>query len=47
MPSESVPMCVEPALEALLNSSMVWLCKKALQGLKISRQALGVFTDNQ
>ena len=40
MPSESVPMCVEPALEPQLDSSKVWLCKKALQGLKISLQAL-------
>ena len=30
---------VEPAPEAQLDSSKVWLCKKAFQGLKISPQA--------
>ena len=39
MPSESEPVCVEPAPEAQLDSSKVWLCKKACQGLKISPQA--------
>ena len=38
MPSESEPVYVEPAPEAQLDSSKVWLCKKALQGLKISPQ---------
>ena len=42
MPSESEPVCVEPAPEAQLDSSKVWLCKKAFQGLKISLQACGV-----
>ena len=37
--SESEPVYVEPAPEAQLDSSMVCLCKKALQGLKISPQA--------
>ena len=39
MPSDSEPVCVEPAPEAQLDSSKVWLCKKAFQGLKISPQA--------
>ena len=38
MPSESEPVCVEPAPEAQLDSSKVWLRKKAFQGLKISPQ---------
>ena len=37
--SESEPVYVEPAPEAQLDSSMVWLCTKAFQGLKISPQA--------
>ena len=39
MPCESEPVYVEPAPEAQLDSSKVWLCKKAFQGLKISPQA--------
>ena len=39
MPSESEQEYVEPALEAQLDSSKVWLCKKAFQGLKISPKA--------
>ena len=38
MPGESEPVYVEPALEAQLDSSKIWLCKKAFQGLKISPQ---------
>ena len=34
-------MFVEPALEAPLESSTVWLCKKAFHGLKISPRAWG------
>ena len=41
MPSESEPVYVEPAPEAQLDSSKVWLCKKAFQGLKITPQAWG------
>ena len=41
MPSESEPLYVEPVLEAQVDSSKVWLCKKAFQGLKISTQAWG------
>ena len=33
---------VEPAPEVQLDSSKVWLCKKALQALKISPQAWGI-----
>ena len=39
MPIESEPVYVEPAPEAQLDSSKVWLCKKAFQGFKISPQA--------
>ena len=42
MPIESELVYVEPALEAQLDSSKVWLCKKAFQGLKISPQAWGI-----
>ena len=35
MPIESEPVHVEPAPEAQLDSSKVWLCKKAFQGLKM------------
>ena len=35
-------MHVEPVLEAQLDSSKVWLCQKAFQGLKISPQAWGI-----
>ena len=42
MPSESEPMYVELAPEAKLDSSKVWLCKKAFQGLKISLKAWGI-----
>ena len=38
----SEPVYVEPAPEAQLDSSKVWLCKKAFQGLKISPQAWGI-----
>ena len=43
-PSESEPVHVEPAPEAQLDSSKVWLCKKAFQGLKIFLQAWGIHT---
>ena len=39
MPIESEPVYVEPAPEAQLDSSKVWLCKKAFHGIKISPQA--------
>ena len=39
MPSGSEQVYVEPVPEALLDSSRVWLCKKAFQELKISPQA--------
>ena len=42
MPIESEPVYVEPAPEAQLDSSKVWLCKKAFQGHKISPQAWGI-----
>ena len=42
MPSESEAVYVEPAQEAQLDSSKVWLCKKAFQGLKISPQACSI-----
>ena len=43
MPSDAEPLYVEPAApEAQLDSSKVWLCKKAFQGLTISPQALGI-----
>ena len=42
MPSNSEPVHVEPALEAQLYSSKVWLCNKAFQGLKISTQAWSI-----
>ena len=41
MPIESELVYVEPAPETQLDSSKVWLCKKAFQGLKISPQAWG------
>ena len=41
MPSESEPVYAEPAPEAQLDSSKLWLCKKAFQGLKISPHAWG------
>ena len=41
MPSDSQPVCVEPAPEAQLDSSQIWLCNKDVQGLKISPQAWG------
>ena len=47
MPSESEPVYVEPALEAQLDSSKVWLCKKAFQGLKISPQAWGIHSTHK
>ena len=42
-------MYVETALEAQFVSFEVWLCKKALQGLEMSPQALGYSqqTENQ
>ena len=42
MPSDSEPVYVEPAPEAQLDSSKIWLCKKAFQALKISPQAWSV-----
>ena len=39
MPSESETVYVEPSPEAQLDSSQVWLCRKAFQGLKISPKA--------
>ena len=42
MPSESEPGHVEPVLGAHVDPSKVWLCKKAVQGLKISPQAWGI-----
>ena len=49
MPSESEPVSVEPAPEAQPDSSKVWLCKKAFQGLKIFPQAWCIHstTENQ
>ena len=35
-------MYVEPALEARLDSSKVWLCKEAFQVLKIYPQTWGI-----
>ena len=40
MPTESE--LVEPAPEAQLDSSKVWLCKKTFQGVKISPQGWGI-----
>ena len=45
MPSESEPVYVEPAPEAQLDSSKVWLCKKAFQGLKVSPQGTQKIND--
>ena len=42
MPSDSEPVYVERAPEAQLDSSKVWLCKKAFQGLKVSLEACGI-----
>ena len=42
MPSESEPVFVEPAPDAQLDYSKVWLSKKAFQGLKISLQACSI-----
>ena len=42
MPIESEPLYVEPALEAQLDSSKAWLCKKAFQGLEISPQSWSI-----
>ena len=42
MPIESEPVYVEHAPEARLDSSKVWLCKKAFQGLKMSLRAWGI-----
>ena len=39
MPIGLEPVYVEPAPEAQMDSSKVWLCKKAFQGLEISPQA--------
>ena len=49
MPLESEPVYVEPALEAQLDFSKVWLCKKAFQGLEIISSSLGYsqHTENQ
>ena len=43
MSSESEPVYVEPMLEAQVDSSKVWLCMKALQGLRFFHRP-GVFT---
>ena len=40
MSSESEPVNVEPASEEQLDSSKVWLCKKAFRGLRSSLKAL-------
>ena len=42
MPSDSESVYVERAPEAQLDSSRIWLCKKAWQGLKISPQAWSI-----
>ena len=42
MPIESEPVYVEAAPGAQLDSSKVWLCKQAFQGLKMSPQAWGI-----
>ena len=42
LPVGSEPVYVEPAPEAQLDSSKVWLRKKAFQGLKISSQGWGI-----
>ena len=42
VPSDSEPVYVEPAPEAQLDSSKIWLCKKAFQGLKISPEAWSI-----
>ena len=39
MPSEPEPVYAEPVPQAQADSSNVWLCKKAFQGLMISPQA--------
>ena len=39
MPGESEPVCAVLVLEAQLDSSKVWLCKNALEGLEICPQA--------
>ena len=47
MPSESEPVCVEPAPEAQLDYSKVWLCKKAFQRVQISPQAWGIHSTQE
>ena len=47
VPSESEPVYVEPAPETQLDSSKVWLCKSAIQRLKISPQARGIHSTQQ
>ena len=47
MPSDSEPVYVEPAPEAQLDSSKVWRCKKAFQGLKISLEAWNIIHSTQ
>ena len=42
MPSDSETVYLEPAPEAQLDSSKIWLCTKVFQGLKISPQAWGL-----
>ena len=42
MPSESEPVYVEPVLEAQVDTSKDWLCKKAFQDLKILPQAWSI-----
>ena len=44
MPRDSEPVYVDPAPEAQLDSSKVWLCKKAFHELKISPQAWGIYS---
>ena len=47
MPIEAERVYVDPAPEAQLDSSKVWLCKKAFQGLKISLQAWGIHSTHK
>ena len=42
MPGESEPVCAVLVPEAQLDSSKVWLCKNALQGLEIFAQAWSI-----
>ena len=47
MPCESEPVHVEPVPEAQLDSSKVWLRKKAFQGLKISPHVWGIHSSKE